>query len=61
MYLWVIHVDVSQKPSQYCKAIIFQLKINKFKLKTNKQTSFNSLSQQGTENSRLSAPAEFKY
>ena len=29
-YLWSIHVDVWQKPSQYCKVII--LKINKFKI-----------------------------
>ena len=27
VYLWLIHVDVWQKPSQYCKAIILQLKI----------------------------------
>ena len=31
VYLWLIHVDVWQKPTQYCKAIIFQLKISKFK------------------------------
>ena len=31
MYLWLIHVDVWQKPTQYCKAIILQLKINKLK------------------------------
>ena len=24
--LWVVHVDVWQKQSQYCKVIIFQLK-----------------------------------
>ena len=30
VYLWLIHVDVWQKPTQYCKVIIFQLKINKF-------------------------------
>ena len=24
VYLWPIHVDVWQKPSQYCKVIIFQ-------------------------------------
>ena len=30
VYLWLIHVDVSQKPTQHCKAIILQLKINKF-------------------------------
>ena len=29
--LWLIHVDVWQKPTQYCKAIILQLKINKLK------------------------------
>ena len=29
IYLWLIHVDVWQKPTQYCKAIILQL--NKFK------------------------------
>ena len=28
VYLWLIHVDVWQKPTQYCKAIILQLKIN---------------------------------
>ena len=27
VYLQLIHVDVWQKPTQYCKAIIFQLKI----------------------------------
>ena len=25
VYLWLIHVDVWQKPTQYCKAIILQL------------------------------------
>ena len=30
VYLWLIHVDVWQKPKQYCKAIILQLKMNKF-------------------------------
>ena len=29
VYLWLVHGDVWQKPSQYCKAIILQLKINK--------------------------------
>ena len=29
IYLWLlIHVDVWQKPTQHCKEIIFQLKIN---------------------------------
>ena len=29
VYLWVVHVVVWQKPTHYCKAIIFQLKVNK--------------------------------
>ena len=29
VYLWLIHVDVWQKPTQFCKAIILLLKINK--------------------------------
>ena len=33
IYLWLIHVDVWQKPTQYCKAITTQLKINKLKKK----------------------------
>ena len=33
MYTWLIHVDIWQKPTQYCKAIILQLKINKKFLK----------------------------
>ena len=28
VHLWLIHVDAWQKSKQYCKAIIFQLKIN---------------------------------
>jgi len=31
--LWLIHIDVWQKPTQYCTAIILQLKINKLKKK----------------------------
>ena len=27
VYLWLIHADVWQKPTQHCKAIIVQLKI----------------------------------
>ena len=30
VYLWLIHVDVWQKPIQYCEVICLQLKINKF-------------------------------
>ena len=28
VYLWLIHADAWQKPTQFCKAVIFQLKIN---------------------------------
>ena len=28
VHLWLIHVDVCQKPIRYCKAIILHLKIN---------------------------------
>ena len=31
VYLWLIHVDVWQKPTWYCKTIILQLKMDKFK------------------------------
>ena len=31
VYLWLIHVDVRQKPTQYFKPLIPQLKINKLK------------------------------
>ena len=27
VYLWPIHIDVWQKPSQYCKGVILQLKL----------------------------------
>ena len=30
VYLWLMHVRVWQKPTQHCKAIILQLKINVF-------------------------------
>ena len=29
IYLWLIHVDVCQRPIQYCKAIMLQLKMKK--------------------------------
>ena len=28
--LWLIDADVGQKPTQHCKAVILQLKINAF-------------------------------
>ena len=30
VYLWLIHVDIQQKQTKYCKATILQLKINIF-------------------------------
>ena len=33
VYLWLTHVDVWQRPTQNCKVIFFQLKINKFGVK----------------------------
>ena len=33
VYLWQIHVNVWQKPTQYCKVIVLQLKINYKKYK----------------------------
>ena len=39
VYLWLIHVDLWQKPTQFCKAIILQLKINKFKIKKKKRSA----------------------
>ena len=38
LYLWLIHVDVWQRLTQYCKAIILQLKVNF------KKFSINSMS-----------------
>ena len=40
-HLWLIHVDVWQKSNQYCKVIILQLKINKFKKKNGKGLGTN--------------------
>ena len=55
VYLWLIHVDIWQKPTQYCKAIIFQLKINKY---TKKKTVYlyekkNPKLQNKTKNPKL--------
>ena len=36
VYLWLIHADVWQKPTEFCKAIILQLKINKYIIKIDK-------------------------
>ena len=34
VYLWLIHVDVWQKPTKFCKSVILQLKIKKNFLNT---------------------------
>ena len=34
VYLWLTHVDIWQKPTQYCKAIILQLKIKELLLRS---------------------------
>ena len=39
VYLWQTHVDIWQKPMQYCKAIILQLKIMNFKKRTKENAS----------------------
>ena len=31
VYLWLTHVDVWQRPTQYCEATFLQLKIKKFR------------------------------
>ena len=31
VYMWLIHNDIWQKPTQHCKAIVIQLKINEKK------------------------------
>ena len=38
VHLWLIHDDVWQKPTQYCKATIYRLKINKLTLKRKDNT-----------------------
>ena len=35
--IWPVHVDVWQKPTQYCKAVILQIKLNTFLLKRGKE------------------------
>ena len=34
VHLWLIHADVRQRPTQYCKAITLQLKVNQKMLAT---------------------------
>ena len=43
VYVWLIHVVVWQKPTQYCKAIILQLKY-KNKERRKEKKNFNDYS-----------------
>ena len=43
VYLRLIHFVVWQKPTQPCKAVILQIKINKFKYKKNKCCDWQKL------------------
>ena len=35
VYLWLIHIEVWQKTTKFCKAVIFQLKNKQVKIKIN--------------------------
>ena len=50
VYLWLIHADVWQKPTQYCKAIILQSKINKGKNSLRYNYFFNFFKKQAKLN-----------
>ena len=41
VYIWLIHIAVQKKPTQHCKAIILQLKINFKKNKKEKKEITN--------------------
>ena len=43
IYPWMIHVDVRQKPSQYCKVMIFLLKIKLIFFKSSCSGAYNLL------------------
>ena len=45
--LWLIHVDIWQKPTQYSKTTILQLKINKFFKKKFKDIKYDGLKLKG--------------
>ena len=43
VYLWLVPVDVWRKKTQYCKAIILQLKISKFNFFQKKKYSLQHM------------------
>ena len=47
--LCLIHVDTWQKPTQYCKVIILQIKINKKRTENISQTCINERKRLGKE------------
>ena len=54
VYLWLIHVDVWHKPTQFCKAIILQLKNNlKNKERNLKNFKFKKLYQVKLKEDRI--------
>ena len=40
---WLIHVNIWQKPTQYCKALTYQLKVNKRKKKRNAKNNASNI------------------
>ena len=51
---WLIHVNVWQKPLQYCKVFILQLiQINEKKKEIQKQTNKNTVLRQGKSHKRI--------
>ena len=53
MYTWLIHVDVWQKSSQYCKQIINQFKINSYIFLRFWSIEFRREEEIGTQNFNL--------
>ena len=49
VYPWLIHVVVWQKPTQYYKAMILQLKINEFNYKQRLTTSSSKATREVTQ------------
>ena len=49
LYLWLIHFDVWQKPTQYYKTIILQLKINTLKKEDKEKPKQNEKGSQRRE------------
>ena len=59
VYLWLIHVYIWQKPTQYCKASILQLKINKFNSKENCTGKFHGPLRQLNKQNSMNTDCHF--